>query len=44
MLQFQQNTQTESWMEGWGDPISYDPSSYHRNGVPTSTTAADWHL
>ena len=35
MIQFQENTQTDSRVAGWTDPIS---------GGVTSTTAIDWHL
>ena len=44
MIQFQENTQTDSRMEGWGDHISQDSSSYGWGKSQTNTTSADWHL
>ena len=30
MIQFQENTQIDVRRQGWADPISLDPSSYHQ--------------
>ena len=40
MIQFQENTQTDSMMEGWTDVIRSIPATA---GRPTSITAVDQH-
>ena len=40
MIQFQENTQTDSMMEGWTDVIRSIPATA---GGPTSITAVDQH-
>ena len=42
MIQFQENTQTDSTMGGWTDPISLGHSGYRQG--PTSTAAVDWDI
>ena len=44
MIQFQENNHTDGRMEGWGDLISQDSSSYGWGQSRTNTTSADWHL